>query len=350
MAYFGPKSHWVLPWPGLTYMHGGYVAINTENTGGPPGADRPSVSNQMNGDAEVAIQAGNIANGITINFGKSPASNTGSSAIPSPRSNVVDRPELSGETVEALLHERNGDVVALVGLAGAGGFGKTTLAMAVCHDSRVNERFPNGVLWVTLGENIRGAELAEKINDVSARISGTRPPLTDPEQAGQRLGALLDQKHTLLVIDDVWHAFQLSPFLHGGQTSRRLVTTRVNDCLPSGTVSVKVDAMTTEQARGVLSEGLPTTNDKVWEPLLSHTGGWPVLLTLANRALHKYVQRGLSVADATKRVADRLATKGPNALDISNADERHFAVTYGDPPKHIRNLLVSHRRTGHLRC
>jgi hypothetical protein len=37
-------------------------------------------------------------------------------------------------------------------LTGAGGFGKTTLAAAVCHDPDVINAFDDGVLWVTLGE------------------------------------------------------------------------------------------------------------------------------------------------------------------------------------------------------
>src|SRR3954470_6912188 len=36
-------------------------------------------------------------------------------------------------------------------LAGAAGFGKTTLARMLVHDRTVQESFPDGIVWVTLG-------------------------------------------------------------------------------------------------------------------------------------------------------------------------------------------------------
>ena len=35
-------------------------------------------------------------------------------------------------------------------LHGAGGFGKTTLAIALCHHAQVVARFEDGIFWVTL--------------------------------------------------------------------------------------------------------------------------------------------------------------------------------------------------------
>ncbi|MBB5071031.1 WD40 repeat protein [Saccharopolyspora gloriosae] len=271
------------------------------------------------------MQAGNVGGDITLNIG-APTSLTSTGVVPTPPNRVVPRPELSDRLVDKLLSDEDDDVVALVGVAGAGGFGKTTLAAAVCRQERVLRQFPDGVLWVTLGEQVQEADLAGKINDLTVRVSGHRPLLTDPEQAGQHLGAILDNAECLLVVDDVWRASQLAPFLHGGRSCRRLVTTRMRDVLPTGTAQVAVDAMTPQQARTVLSEGLPASSDKAWEPLLARTGGWPVLMTLANRAVRKYLQRGLPVPEATKRVGDRLAAKGPTALDITNANQRSLAV------------------------
>ncbi len=69
-----------------------------------------------------------------------------------------------------------------------------------------------------VGERTTGAALAEKVNDVYFQLSRERPALSDPEQAGLRLGVLLDGRSAvLLIVDDVWAAEQLAPFLHGGQ-------------------------------------------------------------------------------------------------------------------------------------
>ncbi len=38
-------------------------------------------------------------------------------------------------------------------LQGAGGYGKTTLAIALCHDDRVIDAFDDGILWFALGQH-----------------------------------------------------------------------------------------------------------------------------------------------------------------------------------------------------
>ena len=40
-----------------------------------------------------------------------------------------------------------------IGVGGQGGFGKTVVAAAVARDPRVREAFPDGVFWVTLGQD-----------------------------------------------------------------------------------------------------------------------------------------------------------------------------------------------------
>jgi len=55
--------------------------------------------------------------------------------------------------VKAVLEIGSGKSVAITtALAGAGGFGKTTLATAFCYDKRVRKHFSDGILWVTLGQ------------------------------------------------------------------------------------------------------------------------------------------------------------------------------------------------------
>jgi hypothetical protein len=56
------------------------------------------------------------------------------------------------------------------------------------------------------------------------------------------------ERDLLLVIDDVWRADDLRPFLHGGVRVSRLITTRKSDVLPTDAGKVIVDAMTTEEA------------------------------------------------------------------------------------------------------
>ena len=77
----------------------------------------------------------------------------------------------------------------------------------------------------------------------------------------------------------------MAPFLIGAQRRCvRLVTTRAPSVLPSGAVLVKVDEMSLEQARQVLVQDLPPLPALVVDGLLEASGGWALLLRLANQA------------------------------------------------------------------
>jgi hypothetical protein len=81
---------------------------------------------------------------------------------------------------------------------------------------------------------------------------------TDTVAAGSRLAELLADRDILLVVDDVWDAMHIKPFLQGGKNSARLVTTRNEETLTANAQSLVVDAMQTEEAVQLLSYGLQT--------------------------------------------------------------------------------------------
>ena len=65
----------------------------------------------------------------------------------------VQRPREFDRLKEHLLAPTcSGPVVITTALAGAGGFGKTTLAASLCHDEDIEQNFDDGILWVTLGQ------------------------------------------------------------------------------------------------------------------------------------------------------------------------------------------------------
>jgi hypothetical protein len=128
-----------------------------------------------------------------------------------PLDRMVDRRELGERLLEALLAPGAGEVGLTTGLHGAGGFGKTRLATWACHQPRVRQRYPGGLLWATVGQEGGGAQLAERVNDLAYALSGQRPALSDPDNAGAELGRLLegsDRGPVLLVVDDVAGAGQ----------------------------------------------------------------------------------------------------------------------------------------------
>jgi NB-ARC domain-containing protein len=64
-----------------------------------------------------------------------------------------------------LLDEKREEPVAITAaLRGAGGYGKTTMTMALCHDLRIQDAFDDGIVWVTLGET--PGNLVDKLEDL----------------------------------------------------------------------------------------------------------------------------------------------------------------------------------------
>ena len=126
----------------------------------------------------------------------------------------VERPREFESLVSLVLDEQREEPVAITAaLRGAGGYGKTTLARAICHDERIQEAFDDGILWVTLGEN--PGSLLGKVEDLIYILSRERPGFTGIDAAIARLAELLTDRDILLVIDDVWNGAHLRPFLQG---------------------------------------------------------------------------------------------------------------------------------------
>ena len=240
---------------------------------------------------------------------------------------TVERTGLMAELVRFLCDRADMASVPIVALVGAGGFGKTTLAAEACRNDEVITRFPAGILWVTLGEGIEGATLATKINDLSELLSGHRPTLSDPDQAGHNLGVVLGETAWLLVIDDVWSSVQLRPFAYGSRHCSRLITTRLQGILPDYSNVVRVDNMEYAEAVRLLTARIERSlPEPAVRRLVGATGQWPVLLSLVNRALRRALVGGATPEQAVAQVERRLGAGGPVALDTRHPDDRARAA------------------------
>ena len=185
-------------------------------------------------------------------------------AVPPLRGDEVARPGLMADLVGAVTRPGVSAVGMTTGLWGAGGFGKTTMARLLVHREEVRERFPDGVVWVTVGEDATGPELAEKVTNVVGLLGGERPALTDPVAAGAELGRVLGDRRVLLVVDDVWSAAQVEPFMIGGPGAVRLFTTRIRGVLPGSAELVRVDEMDRDEAEQLLTAGVGEGVSVVW--------------------------------------------------------------------------------------
>jgi hypothetical protein len=145
---------------------------------------------------------------------------------PSLPAGFVARPAPASAVAASLLDAQANGRRAPVALRGPGGFGKTTLAAATCHDERIVDAFDDGILRVTLGQS---PSLLNDLIKLYAALTGERPGFVDVEDASRELALKLENRSCLLVIDDVWNAAHLRPFLEGGAGCARLITTRLLD-------------------------------------------------------------------------------------------------------------------------
>jgi hypothetical protein len=247
-------------------------------------------------------------------------------AVPPLRGGEVARPGLMDDLLGAVRRPGASAVGMVTGLWGAGGFGKTTIARLLVHRDEVREHFPDGVVWVTVGEDTAGPELAEKVLNAVCLLGGDRPAVTDPVAAGAELGRVVGGRRVLLVVDDVWSAAQVEPFLIGGPGAVRLFTTRIRGVLPDSAELVRVDQMSRGEAEQLLRAGVGGVSGGVVAGLLAATGRWPVLLALVHGAVRADQSAGRGAEDAMREILHELSATGPTALDITDTQERHTAV------------------------
>ncbi|WP_250564628.1 NB-ARC domain-containing protein, partial [Adonisia turfae] len=196
--------------------------------------------------------------------------------------NYVPRPEPFNAVKAILLQGVEADASTLVvsAIYGLGGIGKSVLAAALADDAEIQRRFPDGTLWVTLGQN---PDLLPMLGEwIKALGDYNYSPLT-PEAASAHLRTLLYERQMLLVVDDVWNPLHLDPFRVGGKGSCVLVTTRGAPI--QNAEKYDLDVMTYAQAMTLLTQKLgnplSTTERLQTEAFAERVGYLPLALELA---------------------------------------------------------------------
>lgn len=236
---------------------------------------------------------------------------------------------LRSNEIEAMIScilnsQNNGQDGLVTAFCGAGGYGKTILALAVCHDSRIREAFPDGIIEIKVG--LHPDNLVERINSLIECLTTIKPGFTDITIAASRLADLLETRKLLLLIDDVWESVHLKPFLQGGKFCTRLITTRNISLLPDSTIQIEVNAMEEKTAIQLLGNGLPEQGDQELAALAARLGYWPILLRLAKGALRNRLRGTDEIRDALLYINRLFDKRGLTAFDNNNSGAREEAV------------------------
>lgn len=148
-------------------------------------------------------------------------------AVPELPPHFCEQPERIAALRELVLADLEKPTVvsgaaARVGLQGMGGIGKSVLASALAHRPEVRRAFPDGVYWVTVGQNPNVRDLQQKL----VAVLGGDAAFESVDLGKERLRELLKPRHALLVLDDVWVREHAEPFNVVGACGRLLMTTR----------------------------------------------------------------------------------------------------------------------------
>lgn len=244
------------------------------------------------------------------------------------------RTEKFNEVKQAILSAKDGLTIAL---HGAGGYGKSTLAEALCIDPKVRTHFPDGIVWLQFNED--GKTTAESV--LLANIGFIVPThnethFPDLSKATTSLRKAVGKKRILLVLDDVWRQSQITPFWNPGPNCVCLMTTRNSGLLLPSAIRIEIDQLTTDEGYALLSWGLNTENgtlQQILKLLVEQLGRWTLLLELANGWFRSFCSSGGELTDGIIEFNSYLYEEGVTFLDTFDADEtqrqkRNLAIGY----------------------
>ena len=144
--------------------------------------------------------------------------------VPSPPPRYVPRVDELDRLREAILAN---SAVGITGMKGAGGVGKTVLASSIVAGDEVRARFPDGIFWITAGQNADPARLLQQL----AKMIGADTGFANEFHGNEVVKRALDGKRVLVVADDVWEPGLAQNLNVTTGDSRLLITTRIDQVI-----------------------------------------------------------------------------------------------------------------------
>ena len=248
--------------------------------------------------------------------------------------NHINRPKLLDRIATKLLQATNDPTKyeATLTITGAGGFGKTTTVISLCHYPIINEQFSDGFVFIELGPQANGPKI--KLRAIYNLLTDEQCDINVVEQ---KISQLISDyyRNLLVIIDDVWHVEDAEPLVKAFSNCKTILTTRMNDIeqyIPSKQ-AITIGPMMKDEAFSLLTSGVFDSSQLSQEDvsLLNEISQdvhmWPLLLSLIRGQLsHNLKQHHLSYHKAIQNVQAKLHHKGLTAFDKSTKEGRKFAV------------------------
>lgn len=188
------------------------------------------------------------------------------------------------------------------------GVGKTAIAAKLVNDQEVMQHFPEGALWVHLGQN---PDICQQLSRWASAL-GVQKNATEGKDAaelGEVVAQAIGESRMLLVIDDAWTTEACEHFMLGGLNCARIITTRItdvaNELMPNR--AIKVNELSEEDGFLLLASIAPLAAGiapEALRQLVVHVDGLPIALVLIGRMLQRCEDDRAAIEDTLKELDD----------------------------------------------